>query len=83
MAVVPSQPPNNPANPVEDNFSTRRAVVSESFFTNRLSLDEIYSYLRSRKVTGQLIVSISQGGKNTVTFIERHDVNGATEIQVP
>jgi hypothetical protein len=77
MAVAPLQLPNN-----FPDYSTRRAILSRSLFSNRASLDKIYEILKALKVTGQLTVNIHGGGKNTVVFTEEQDVNGATEIHV-
>jgi hypothetical protein len=80
MTMVPVRNPNLSSR--YPDYNTRRLVVSESVFPNGFSLDAIRDYLRSQKVTGKLIVSISQGGTNSVVFEEKQSVNGATEIKI-
>lgn len=63
-------------------LKVHRAVVSDSKFPNRTSLDLIAKHLRTIRATGTLTVNFSQGGVNTVTFSARNTLNGHDHLEL-
>jgi len=45
--------------------------VTEIRFSNRMSLDSVRQYLRGLRVTGEIRISVSEGGINDIVFEER------------
>lgn len=60
----------------------RRAVVSETRFPNHASLDDIRRTLKSMHATGKLVICMSQGGTNSVSFEARHPLNGDDHVEL-
>jgi hypothetical protein len=46
-------------------------LVTETTVDPKLPVDTVVAWLRERKVTGQLIVHLSQGGVQKVALVER------------
>lgn len=46
-------------------------LVTETTLDPKISVDAVVSHLRSRKVTGQLVFHLSQGGVQKVALVER------------
>jgi hypothetical protein len=46
-------------------------LVTESTIDPKVPVDQVVSHLRSRKVTGQLVFHLSQGGVQKVALIEK------------
>lgn len=63
-------------------FETKRTITSESQFPNNADIIEIIRYLRDRKAIGSLQINVSQGGVNTIVFVERKSVKDATDISI-
>lgn len=78
--MVPTPDKPSPAELLR--LEVHRAVVSESRFPNRSSLDSIARHLRSIHATGKLTINFSQGGVNTVTFEARHTLNGTDHVEL-
>lgn len=60
----------------------KRAVVSESRFPNKISLDSIAKHLRTIHATGKLSVNFSLGGVSDVTFEARYTLNGNDHVEI-
>ena len=69
-----------PESPVD--YDTHRSLLSESRFPCRTNISHILQFLRATKSTGRLIIKISQGGVNTITFEELHPVDGSLAIEI-
>jgi hypothetical protein len=46
-------------------------LVTETTLDPKISVDAVVSHLRARKVTGQLVFHLSQGGVQKVALVER------------
>lgn len=69
-----------PKEPVR--LEVHRAVVSESKFPNRTSLDLIAKHLRTIRATGKLTINFSLGGISGVTFEARNTLNGHDHLEI-
>ena len=49
----------------------RRITFIETRFHNRMGIDQIVQYLRGLRATGEIKISLSQGGVNAIVFEER------------
>lgn len=75
LPATPDQVPHS-------RIDIKRSVVSQSKFPNKSSLDIIAKHLHVIGATGKLVVDISQGGINSVSFEARHSLNGSDKLEI-
>lgn len=51
-------------------------LVTETTVDPKLPVDRVVSWLRSRRVTGQLVFHLSQGGVQKVALVEKTKAKG-------
>ena len=57
-------------------------LLTETLLDNKVSLEKVEGVLRGRRTTGQLIVHLSEGGRQKVVLVEKTKASDAQREKI-